>query len=36
MVEAHEIARSGRELAALGRGGEALPMPERIGDDAAS
>jgi hypothetical protein len=27
---------SGRELAALGRGGEALPMPEGIGDDSAS
>jgi hypothetical protein len=29
----HEIAGSGRELAALGRGGEALPVPEGIGDD---
>jgi hypothetical protein len=26
----------GVELAALGRGGEALPMPEGIGDDSAA
>jgi hypothetical protein len=32
----HEIARSGRELAALGRGGEASPMLAGIGDDSAS
>jgi hypothetical protein len=28
--------RSGRELAALGRGGEALPMLISIGDDSAA
>jgi hypothetical protein len=34
MGEAMRSQVSGRELAALGRGGEALPMLASIGDDS--